>query len=242
MDLEYKQFDFAETLRDIDFSLGAELDDLIPKNQFVSNINNGGVECANASVIAVNVRLTAYDNGKLANLSKAYVWVKRIILALFQDNSNCIDIICMGRYFCGIYNAPVRSEIDGLIETMSKINAALSVLDIKLFKEYSIHVSGNCGCDFGELFKIYEVFYGDDKKVRRKNETWHGAALNMAVLYSESEIKNEKNGTIISDNIRVNLKDEYAKFFPQTSFDAELGGYWASLVDSNIFEWVKQNR
>lgn len=53
----------------------------------------------------------------------------------------------MGRYFCGIYNAPVKSNIDDLIETMAKLNAVLSVLDIKLYNRFNIKVKGNCGCD-----------------------------------------------------------------------------------------------
>lgn len=51
---------------------------------------------------------------------------------------------------------------------------------------------------------------------------------------------NDVNGTIISENIRENIKDDFAKFF--TKYDSDLCGYWASLVDSVMFEWVKTNR
>lgn len=98
-----------------------------------------------------------------------------------------------------------------------------------------MRIDGNCGCDYGELFRVQTSV--------NKNEnwgTWHGAALNMAILYAEKERQNDVNGTIISENIKGNIKDDFAKFFPK--YDSELCGYWASLVDSVMFEWVKGNR
>lgn len=234
MKLEYKQFDFAETLRDIDSVLLPECDKLVPKNQFLPS-SEIGADSAFAGVIAVCVRMKAYDNSKLEILQKAYALVRHVMLDIFRDNADCIDIICMGRYFVGIFNTPVKTNIDGLIVTMSKLNAALSVLDIKLYKRFNMRVEGNCGCDYGELFRV-QTSVNNNKKWG----TWHGAALNMAILYAEKERQNDVNGTIISENIRENIKDDFAKFFPK--YDSGLCGYWASLVDSVMFEWVKTNR
>ncbi len=234
MKLEYKQFDFAETLRDIDSVLLPECDKLVPKNQFLPS-SEIGADSAFAGVIAVCVRMKAYDNSKLEILQKAYELVRHVMLDIFRDNADCIDIICMGRYFVGIFNTPVKTNIDGLIVTMSKLNAALSVLDIKLYKRFNMRVEGNCGCDYGELFRV-QTSVNNNKKWG----TWHGAALNMAILYAEKERQNDVNGTIISENIRENIKDDFAKFFPK--YDSGLCGYWASLVDSVMFEWVKTNR
>ena len=50
MKLEYKQFDFTDTLREIDSVLKPENDQLIPKNQFVPNLKSA-TECAYAGVI-----------------------------------------------------------------------------------------------------------------------------------------------------------------------------------------------
>ena len=234
MKLEYRQFDFAETLRDIDSVLLPECDNLVPKNQFLPS-SEIGADCAFAGVIAVCVRMKAYDNNELGILQKAYELVRHVMLDIFRDNADCIDIICMGRYFVGIFNTPVKTNVDGLIVTMSKLNAALSVLDIQLQKRFNMRIEGNCGCDYGELFRVQTSV--------NKNEnwgTWHGAALNMAILYAEKERQNDVNGTIISENIKGNIKDDFAKFFPK--YDSELCGYWAYLVDSVMFEWVKGNR
>lgn len=234
MKLEYKQFEFAETLRDMDSVLLPEYDKLVPKNQFLSS-SEIGADCAFAGVVAVCVRMKAYDNNKLEIIQKAYELIRHVMLDIFRDNADCIDVICMGRYFVGIFNTPVKTNIDGLIVTMSKLNAALSVLDIKLHKRFNMRVEGNCGCDYGELFRV-QTSVNNNKKW----STWHGAALNMAILYAEKERQNDVNGTIISENVRENIKDDFAKFF--TKYDSDLCGYWASLVDSVMFEWVKTNR
>lgn len=134
---------------------------------------------------------------------------------------------------------------------MAKLNAVLSVLDIKLYNRFNIKVKGNCGCDFGELFRINNSYIKPDNKAGKDQTTslkkndnlftsWHGAPLNMAMLYSSHDIKNDKNGTIISDNIKSNIKEAYANFFGE--YDTEISGYWASLVDSEIFQWVKSNK
>lgn len=259
MKLEYKQFDFTDTLREIDSVLKPENDQLIPKNQFVPNLKSA-TECAYAGVIAVCVRMKAYDNSNLEALQRSYELVKQVLLDIFRDNGDCIDTLCLGRYLCGIYNAPVTTNVNGLIITMAKLNAALSVLDIKLYERFKIHVQGNCGCDYGALFRVQTSYYKYDKSENEANstdkrkdskrndsindknvyETWHGAALNLAMLFAEHSIMNDKNGTIISETIKSNIKEEFANFFP--TYDSQLGGYWASLVDSQMFGWVKANR
>lgn len=239
MRLEYKQFDFEETLREIDSVVNQELEDLTPMNQFLPVHQNGGdIECAYAGAIAVCVRLSVYDNNYIAGLGKAYELVKKVLLDILRGNPDCLDIICMGRTFCGIFNTLLKSNIDGLIDTLAKLNAALSVLDIKLSQKYKIQVMGNCGCDFGELFRIRS--YYKDNAEEKVFESWHGAPLNMAILYSEHTRMNDKNGTIISENVRSNIKDEYKAFFK--SYDDTFSGYWTSLVDSKMFDWVKSNR
>lgn len=234
MKLEYKRLDFAETLRNIDSVLLHECDKLVPKKQFLLS-SEIGTDSAFAGVIAVCVRMKVYDNSKLEILQKAYELVRYVMLDIFRDNADCIDIICMGRYFVGIFNTPVKTNIDELIVTMSKLNTALSVLDIKLHKRFNMRIDGNCGCDYGELFRIQTSVN------KNKNcGTWHGAALNLAIMFAEHSIMNDKNGTIISESIKSNIKEEFANFFP--TYDSRLGGYWASLVDSQMFEWVKKNK
>ena len=250
MKLEYKQFDFTDTLREIDSVLKPENDQLIPKNQFVPNLKSA-TECAYAGVIAVCVRMKAYDNSNLEALQRSYELVKQVLLDIFRDNDDCIDTLCLGRYLCGIYNAPVTTNVNGLIITIAKLNAALSVLDIKLYERFKIHVQGNCGCDYGALFRVQTSYSKYDKSENEANstdkrkdskrndsindknvyETWHGAALNLAMLFAEHAIMND---------IKSNIKEEFANFFP--TYDSQLGGYWASLVDSQMFEWVKANR
>lgn len=246
MKLEYKQFDFTDTLREIDSVLKHENDQLIPKKQFVPNLKSA-TECAYAGVIAVCVRMKPYDNSNLEALQRSYELVKQVLLSIFRDNDDCIDTLCIGRYLCGIYNAPVTTNINGLIITMAKLNTALFVLDIKLYERFKIHVQGNCGCDYGALFRVQTSI--DKRKDSKRNdsindknvyETWHGAAFNLAMIFAEHSIMNDKNGTIISETIKLNIKEEFADLFP--TYDSQLGGYWASIVDSQMFEWVKANR
>lgn len=239
MKIEYKQFDFAETLKKIDNSLYPDTEKLIPNNHFLPITEDSGNECAFAGVIAAYVRLSVYDNSDLDSINRSYDIVKHVIYDIFRDNCDCIDMICMGRFYCGIFNTPSKSNINDLIVTMSKLNSSISVLDIKLYKRFKISVKVNLGCDYGELFRLKDNFNKVNNKI--PSFSWNGGALNLAIIYANSNLIDGRNCVIISENIKQNIKLDYAKFFQAIS-DSAMGGYSASLVDSKIFEWVKNNR
>lgn len=234
MELEYKRFDFDEMLRDIDLILRPECNELMPKNAFVPDIGGYPV-CAYASIIAVYIRTKVTESTKLEVLQKGYELSCNIILNIFRDNTNCIDVICTGRYFIGIFNTPVNTYINNVIETMAKISSALSVLDIKFHKRFDINIECNCGCDYGRLFR-FQTPIGRDKDWK----TWHGSALNLAMSFAEETIIDNKNGIIISETIKSNLTEKFAGFFP--TYDSQLGGYRAALGDSQMLKWIKENK
>ena len=234
MKLEYKRFDFDKTLSDIDSVLQPECNELMPKNAFVNCIEDDTV-CAYASIIAVYVRTKVTDGTKLEVLQRSYELSRDIILNIFRDNTDCIDVICMGRYFIGIFNTPVNTYINNVIVTMAKISSALSVLDIKLHKRFNINIEGNCGCDYGRLFRL-QTSVSRDKNWK----TWHGSALNLAMSFAEQAIIDNKNGIIISETIKLNLTEEFAGFFP--TYDSQLGGYRNTLGDSQMLKWINENK
>lgn len=236
MKFDHRQFDIDESLHDIDIILQTDNWQYPPKRQFSMDLSKGVGECAYAGVIVVNLRILQYDNSLVLDFLKAYEIAKKMLFDIFRDNTDCIDIFCVSHMFCGIFNTPVKSQVDSMLETMGKLNAAILMIDMKL-KKLNINVRGNCGCDYGVMYHFcnFEVSNqtGDDW-------SWYGRPLDKAILYSESEIKNDKNGTIISENVKSNIKEEYANLFSEDKINI---AYYSTLVDTAIYDkWSDLNK
>lgn len=54
----------------------------------------------------------------------------------------CVDVLHVGHYYIGIFYAPQTINIDDVLDTMGRLNAALSVLDIKFKKNLSMSLGG----------------------------------------------------------------------------------------------------
>ena len=57
---------------------------------------------------------------------------------IFRDNDSCVDVLHVGHYYIGVFYAPQTINIDNVFDTMGRLNAALSILDIKFKKNLDI--------------------------------------------------------------------------------------------------------
>ena len=120
---------------------------------------------------------------------------------------------------------------------MGRLNAALSILNIKFNKPLALKLGGVMAADFGEVMHSMEL---------DPYESWQGAPINNVIalcdeVYSKG---NEYDGvTLITDSIKINLKEEYIKFFDTElpSTDSLIKSYKAYVVNTDMYNWVKQN-
>ena len=98
-------------------------------------------------------------------------------------------------------------------------------------------IGGVMAADFGEVMHSMEL---------DPYESWQGAPINNVIaLWDEVYSKgNEYDGvTLITDSIKINLKEEYIKFFDTElpSTDSLIKSYKAYVVNTAMYNWVKQN-
>ena len=92
--------------------------------------------------------------------------------------------------------------------------------------------------DFGEVMHSMEL---------DPSESWQGALINNVIalcdeVYSKG---NDYDGiTVISDSIKINLKEEYAKFFDTewSSTNSSIKSYKGYVVNTAMYNWVKENQ
>lgn len=226
-----KPFKLDKELNEVDEILKDELQNTEIQSSFTTAENT--IDIANAAVICI--KIIVESSSIMTEMAMAFRIIKKVIYDIFQDNEECIDVAFMGRSFCGVFNAPLRVNIDEVLETMGKLNAAISVLDLKLNSQFGIKVKGVVCADFGTVIR-----YVDSES----NEiSWYGTPITNVVELCNEKSEKETGVTVITFAVKSNLKEDYAKFFDndeQSVIDTPT--YKAYLVNTEIFNWVKQHK
>lgn len=237
MKIDSKPFQLVSELLNIDEMLANNSVDMDFQPLISSEHKDSVVVSNKAAVICVKVRFS-YINFS-SEVIKAYRIIDKVMYDIFRDNDSCVDVLHVGHYYTGIFYAPQTINIDNVLDTMGKLNAALSILNIKFNKLLALKLSGVMAADFGEIMHSTDF---------APYESWQGAPINNVIalcdeVYSKG---NDYDGiTVISDSIKINLKEEYAKFF-NTELDSAnhniIKSYKAYVVNTAMYNWVKQNK
>lgn len=236
MKIDLKPFQLENELLSIDEML---VDDSVNMNfqPIIPNNFCRDVMISNkAAVICVKV-IFNYSNLS-SEVVKAYRIIDKVMYDIFRDNDSCVDVLHVGHYYIGIFYAPQTIDIDMVLDTMGKLNAALSILDIKFKKNLSMSLGGVMAADFGEI--MYS-------KGLAPYESWQGIPINNVIILCDEVYSkdNDYDGvTLITDSIKINLKEEYIKFFNTewSSADNSIKSYKAYVVNTTMYNWVKQNK
>ena len=235
MKIDLKPFQLESELSSIDEML-TDSSVNMDFQPIVSNNRNDSVIVSNkAAVVCVKVR---FNYSKLSSeVVNAYRIIDKVMYDIFRDNDSCVDVLHIGHYYIGIFYAPQTIDIDLVLDTMGRLNAALSILNIKFNKPLALKLGGVMAADFGEVMHSMEL---------DPYESWQGAPINnVSALCDEVYSKgNEYDGvTLITDSIKINLKEEYIKFFDTElpSTDSLIKSYKAYVVNTAMYNWVKQN-
>lgn len=236
MKIDLKPFQLENELLSIDEML---VDDSVNMNfqPIIPNNFCRDVMISNkATVICVKV-IFNYSNLS-SEVVKAYRIIDKVMYDIFRDNDSCVDVLHVGHYYIGIFYAPQTIDIDMVLDTMGKLNAALSILDIKFKKNLSMSLGGVMAADFGEI--MYS-------KGLAPYESWQGIPINNVIILCDEVYSkdNDYDGvTLITDSIKINLKEEYIKFFNTewSSADNSIKSYKAYVVNTTMYNWVKQNK
>lgn len=141
MKIDLKPFQLENELLSIDEML---VDDSVNMNfqPIIPNNFCGDVMISNkAAVICVKV-IFNYSNLS-SEVVKAYRIIDKVMYDIFRDNDSCVDVLHVGHYYIGIFYAPQTIDIDMVLDIMGKLNAALSILDIKFKKNLSMSLGGS---------------------------------------------------------------------------------------------------
>ena len=154
MKIDLKPFQLESELSSIDEML-TDSSVNMDFQPIVSNNRNDSVIVSNkAAVVCVKVR---FNYSKLSSeVVNAYRIIDKVMYDIFRDNDSCVDVLHIGHYYIGIFYAPQTIDIDLVLDTMGRLNAALSILNIKFNKPLALKLGGVMAADFGEVMHSME--------------------------------------------------------------------------------------
>lgn len=233
-----KIFSIEDADKRMDSIVKSVLQDTIPYNELIQNkrdwtylLNKGSVVCVHLAFKTLQT-----DDEKLL---KSYCICNNEIRAVFVDNRNFVDFIALGDDFIGIFDTPLCSDIDRLLETIGKLNAVLYCIKEKINMTLHLKLDFQIGVDYTKLMMINNVENGLDNSFSSPR-TWNGIALIKAKELSVSnfEVLPSEKHVYISARIYNNIKEEYKKFFSSSCNDY----YIADIVNTNIINWLKSHK
>ena len=174
MKIDSKPFQLESELLNIDEMLANDSVDM-DFQPIVSSERNDSVIVSNkAAVVCVKVR---FNYSSLSSkVVRAYRIIDKVMYDIFIDNDSCVDVLHVGHYYIGVFYAPQTINIDNVLDTMGRLNAALSILDIKFKKNLDMSFGGVMAADFGEI--MYS-------KGLAPYESWQGAPVNNVIALCE---------------------------------------------------------
>lgn len=170
-------------------------------------------------------------------LYKQYKACLSELVPIMAESNAVVDIDVMDfMSVLGIYSCQADHILDGVIDVVAKVNSMCEVLNLQFEKHGIGKVSPGIGITIANthIFKITEAESKSDEILRISGgiET----SMEFAKLANTGLIKNP---IIIESSVWSKLSDRYKQFFSQKE---DAGYYYASLINTSINNWLKENR
>ena len=236
MKIDSKPFQLESELLSIDEMLANNSVDMDFQPIVSSNRNDSVIVSNKAAVVCVKVRFNYLNLS--SEVVKAYRIIDKVMYDIFRDNDSCVDVLHVGHYYIGIFYAPQTIDIDNVLDTMGILNATIDILDIKFKKIMPMSLSCIMAADFGEVMHSMDL---------APYESWQGTPINNVIalcneVYSKGS--DYDGATLITESIKINLKEEFANFFDKkwSSTECPIKSYIAYVINTVMHNWIKQNR
>lgn len=236
MKINFKPFQLEDELLNIDEILTDDSINMDFKPIVPDSLSNGVMISNKAAVICLKL---IFNHLNLSSeVVKAYRIIDKVMYDIFRDNDSCVDVLHVGHYYIGVFYAPQTINIDNVLDTMGRLNAAIDILDIKFKKIMPISLSCIMAADFGEVMHSMDL---------APYESWQGTPINNVIaLCNEvySKCNDYYGATLITEAIMINLKEEFANFFDKkwSSTECPIKSYIAYVINTVMHNWIKQNK
>lgn len=228
----YNPYNLEDATARIENIIKMELSDIKALDKLPSNdeLNNQAVRNTNGSVVCVKYKINFDGN-------EGGMKMLRLVASEFYNilisHKGIRDIKDIDDKFVALYDTPLKSDIDSLLEMVAKINAVTNFFNYRMKSDtprepvlkvtMAMHYSRLVICRLGTA------------DINNESICYRGQAVKQTLKLVEDNEINATNNIYVTDTFFNNLKKEYQDFFTE-----ENDTYVASVVNTAINNWVNK--
>ncbi|WP_151981236.1 adenylate/guanylate cyclase domain-containing protein [Acinetobacter guerrae] len=241
MHSNYKAYDFEKSRNRIDEILDSSDNNYedkkeIPNRDNLTFTNGYYIFC---SAIFIDMRDSKEFSKKHTRPVTAKIYRSYIseLVAVLNDNPRLREIYIEGDCVWGVFNSPLKSDIDSIFNTAAQAASIIDTLNVKLRKKKYSEIIAGIACHDADVLMIKAGYSGSGI-----NEvTWIGKLVGeTADLCSNANRWNSKR-TLYSKTFYDNLTDENKKKIDWLNWNSTYTCYEGNTVNVAMNNWVEQN-
>ncbi len=239
MEASYSSYDFNKSIERIDDILDGsdtsyEDKDSVPPRSSLTFKNGFYVECS-AMFIDMRGSKSLNEKHKRPVLAKIYKTYISELVAVLKGHENVCEISIEGDCVWGIFNTPLKSDINKLFNIASKVSSLIDILNIKYKRKGYSELSVGIGISYGTTLLIKAGYVGSGI-----NEVvWLGKLVGEAAKLCSYGNKTILDYELMISNIVYNNLSEHNKglLSKNTTYDC----YHGNIKNVDMNDWVKRN-
>lgn len=234
----YKVEDSASRMDDILDASDNDYEDngsSIPSREKLT-YNNGYYVNVTAVFIDIVNSSKLTDGHKRPTLAKMYRAFLSECVAIMNSWKMCKEININGDCVWGVFETPLKSDVDNIISVAAQLNSMINILNYKLKKKQYDIINVGIGIDYGRALMVKAGYSGSGI-----NEiVWMGDVVNTACHLANKAGRIFRKTIIVTENIYCNLNDDN-KDLLSSYIDGQVVRYEGDIVRTDMEDWYKEN-
>lgn len=240
MKASFSFYDFEKSRGRIDEILDSkdtnyEDKDSVPDRATLT-FDNGFYVSAAAMFVDMRGSNALADKHKRPTLAKIYRSYISELVAVLKGDSNIDEICIEGDCVWGVFNTPLKKDIDGVFSTGAKASSLIDVLNYKYKKKGYSEITVGIGMSYGTTLLIKAGYKGSGI-----NEVvWLGKLVNEAAkLCNNGNREYYDNEMMVSNVFYDNLNDDNKKLLTK---HYQRDCYHGNVINTGMNNWLKDQK
>ena len=176
------------------------------------------------------------DEHKRPTLAKMYRAFLSECVAIMNAEDDCKEININGDCVWGVFETPLKRQVDNVVSVAAKLNSMIQILNYKLRKKGYSEISVGIGIDDGRALMVKAGYSGSGIN----DAILMGDVVNSACHLCNKAGRNFRRVIVISSAIYNNLNEHNKNLFSSFT-DAWVTHYEGNIVNTSMDEWYKEN-
>ena len=199
------------------------------KNGFYVNITAVFIDIVGSSDMT--------NNHKRPTLAKMYRAFLSECVAIMNSESTCKEININGECVWGVFDTPLRTDIDNAMCVVSKLNSLIGIMNYKLKRKNYSELMVGIGADYGMALMVKAGYSGSGIN----DVIWMGDVVNSACHLCNKAGRDVYDTILVSDSIYKNMTcDEDKEFLRKVYVEGEIC-YQGNFVNTIMNDWYKEH-